>query len=75
MDALTELRAIVGRHAKRERLPEALPRLQCALFDRTKPPITIVAKASLALMVQGAKRTVLGSTRSSSARATSLSRR
>ena len=61
MEALTELLAIIARHARRERLPDALPRLQCALYDRTSPPVTVIAKASLALMVQGAKRTVLGS--------------
>ena len=61
MDALNELRAIVARHAKRETLPATLPRLQCALYTRPSPPVTVVAKASLALMVQGAKRTVLGS--------------
>ncbi|AKT43052.1 AraC family transcriptional regulator [Chondromyces crocatus] len=64
MDALTELRALVGRLARRAgelRDFGELPRLQCARFERLSEPAHFVEESMVALVVQGAKRTVLGS--------------
>lgn len=62
MDALSELRALVTRLAKRRR-PDAttLPRLHLGLATATTGPTSMMMTSTLALVIQGAKRTGLGS--------------
>lgn len=61
MDVLGELRANVERHAKLGRISPALPRLRCTLGTRTSEPTSATEESWFGLVVQGAKRTVLGS--------------
>lgn len=61
MDALTELRATVTRHAKAGTTSPDLPRLRCTISSRRTEPTTGTDDSWLGLIVQGAKRTVIGS--------------
>ena len=60
MDPLTRLRRVVARHARDGMTTTTIPRL--SLFAATAPtePVGDMAEPALALVVQGAKRTVLG---------------
>jgi AraC-like DNA-binding protein len=62
MDALPELRALVTHLAKRRGLDAtALPRLHLGLATATTAPTSVMTTSTLALVIQGAKRTGLGS--------------
>jgi AraC-like DNA-binding protein len=61
MDALAELRALLLRLAKRRRFASsALPRLHLGYATATTTPTPVMQMSTLALVVQGAKRTGLG---------------
>ena len=60
MDALIELRTLVARLARRTPPAPGLPRLKWARATRPDVPVNVMAQATLAVVVQGAKRTVVG---------------
>jgi AraC-like DNA-binding protein len=61
MDAMTELRTLIARHAGPERLtPTALPGVNVIAATAPTEPVGAVAYPALAVTAQGAKRTVLG---------------
>jgi hypothetical protein len=59
MDALLRLRSLIARHASDRMTPTAVPHL--SLFAATSPsePVGDMVEPALAVVVQGAKRTVL----------------
>jgi AraC-like DNA-binding protein len=61
MDPLSEMRAIVGRFAKSGAVSDSLPRLRCLVRTKVTEPTSATEEALLALVLQGSKRTVLGS--------------
>jgi AraC-like DNA-binding protein len=61
MDALTELRANTARHAKAGTTSPDLPRLRCTISTKRTEPTSGTDDSWLGLIVQGAKRTVIGS--------------
>lgn len=61
MDALSELRANVARHAKAGTTNPELPRLRCAVSLKRTEPTSGTDDSWVGLIVQGAKRTVMGS--------------
>jgi AraC-like DNA-binding protein len=61
MDALTELRELVDRHAKRASRCRDLPRLWLARLTKVSEPHDSTEESVVAILLQGEKRSVLGS--------------
>jgi hypothetical protein len=60
MEMLAELRLLIARHAGREAARAALPDLVLSDIDAPAPPLGYVAGPTFALVIQGAKRAILG---------------
>ncbi len=60
MDALSEMRTIAACHAQSGGVSTSLPRLRCLLRTSVTEPASVTEEALLALVLQGSKRTVLG---------------